>query len=183
MRDFALRNSSGAGEPAAKTYGLFFVYVDYFLDSRRPFYVGKGSDVRLKTLKRNELHTRLTQGREWYRVAVDRTTNEREALDLEIALIRYLETRDHQGGANLRDGGGGSKAVEPLDVGAERGARRLYDDALRRLHHAITVSEDRTNDAGILDVIHDAIRLERRLRNAETAILRRQLEAARAGES
>jgi hypothetical protein len=163
----------------------FYVYVDYFHEPRKPFYVGKGSPQRVAVRRRNDLHTKLTQGREWYRVVVDTTSNEQEAFDLEDSLIRYLETRDYQGGANIRAGGEGGRVCPkpdvPPDVTMLGIARTLYDDTLKCLHHVLTTSKDRTNDPRILEALTTAIRSERFLRDRETEVLRRELSEAREG--
>jgi hypothetical protein len=89
---------------------MLFVYVDYALSLNgvaRAFYVGVGTRKRVEQRKRNHIHARLGAERGWYRVVVDSTSSRTEALSLERQLIRYLETRDHQGGANRTDGGGG----------------------------------------------------------------------------
>src|ERR1700690_940775 len=89
---------------------MLFVYVDYAYrlgEPPRPFYVGVGTEKRVKQRKRTPIHGQIGIPHGWYRVVVDHTGIRTEALSLERQLVRYLGTRDYQGGANRTDGGDG----------------------------------------------------------------------------
>lgn len=174
---------ASASTPLEGRRQAFFVYVDYFAESKKPFYVGKGSATRLKVLKRNDRHTELTQGREWYRVAVNSTDDEREALTLERQLIRMLGTRDHQGGANCSDGGEGASQSpdrSPLSDQrrAERTAHTLYADVLARLRRALAVVAEPTQDPRIVALLEEALSGARLVEHAELRRLRMEVAAA-----
>jgi hypothetical protein len=87
----------------------FFVYVDFRGDDRKPFYVGKGAESRVKDLERNELHTNIKNKHGIIREIVFETHDEQESFEKEIQLIGELQTHvDHgNGGANFTLGGEG----------------------------------------------------------------------------
>ena len=73
----------------------------------KAFYVGVGTSTRVRKLGRNELHTQLGAPYGWYRVVVNTFETRQEALLMERFLIRALEVRSTQGGANKSEGGDG----------------------------------------------------------------------------
>lgn len=96
-----------------------YVYVDYRKDDLRPFYVGKGSWQRaFYDKKRNRKHSAICKKHGWYRVIVNEVDSESEAFRIEKSLIRMLETRHEQGGANFTEGGDGTSGYKH-SVGAK----------------------------------------------------------------
>lgn len=95
----------------------FFVYVDYREDDGKPFYVGKGSDKRVKDLDRNQLHTRIKNKHGMVRKIVLETQSEQESLEKEIQLIQELKTHIDfgEGGANFTLGGEGISGYKQSD--------------------------------------------------------------------
>jgi hypothetical protein len=95
----------------------FFVYVDYREDDGKPFYVGKGTEKRVKTEKRNSLHTNIKNKHGIIRKVVFESRNEQEAFDKEVQLIHEFQTYvDHgNGGANLTLGGEGVSGYKYSD--------------------------------------------------------------------
>ena len=89
----------------------FKVYVDYTTEQTpRPFYVGKGTDRRLRILERNLLHSAIVAKHGFDRRVVFETDNEQEALTLECRLITEHDTYVYGGGwgANFTLGGEGT---------------------------------------------------------------------------
>jgi hypothetical protein len=93
------------------------VYVDYTTEENsRPFYVGKGSDHRVKLIKRNKLHTAIAAKYGLDRRVIFETDDELIAFDKERELIVEHNTYIYAGGwgANFTLGGeGGSGAKFP----------------------------------------------------------------------
>lgn len=86
---------------------MFYVYVDFRLDTNVPCYVGVGNEGRVKWMRRNKKHTAIT---EKHGIRRDVILSSREwdfVLQEEIKLIAELKTRDHFGGCNFTDGGEG----------------------------------------------------------------------------
>lgn len=94
---------------------IFYVYVDYRLDTNVPFYVGKGQDVRVKLVRRNIIHQRIAKKAGMRREVLFGTKDQHFALDEEVRLIRELKTRNQFGGANLTDGGEGTTGWVPSE--------------------------------------------------------------------
>ena len=99
-----------------ETEKKFFVYVDYREDDGRPFYVGKGSEHRVKDLDRNHLHERIKNKHGIFRKIVLETLSEQEAFQKEIQLIQELKTHIDfgEGGANFTLGGEGSSGISEI---------------------------------------------------------------------
>jgi hypothetical protein len=108
----------------------FFVYVDYREDDRKPFYVGKGTEGRVKDLQRNELHSRIKNKHGIIREVVFETHDEQESFEKEIQLIQELQTYVHhgKGGANFTLGGEGGSGYKFTEEQREK----LYDNPVHR---------------------------------------------------
>ena len=100
------------------------MYVDSRGDTRKPFYVGKGSAIRCLRLKRNKLHTNIAKKHGVEREIVFQTSCEQTALEHEKYLIKELATRDYQGGANFTDGGDGVSGFKHSLISNKRNADR-----------------------------------------------------------
>jgi hypothetical protein len=111
----------------------FFVYVDFRGDDRKPFYVGKGLEKRVKKERRNPLHTNIKNKHGIIREVVFESRNEQEAFDKEVQLIQELQTHiDHgNGGANFTLGGEGVSGYkhtkEQREVWSELHKKRWED--------------------------------------------------------
>lgn len=92
---------------------MHYTYVDWTLEEiPRPFYVGKGSEERVKLLhRRNPRHIAIRKAFGIRREIVFSTLDEKAALNEEVRLIAQLNTRDETGGwgANFTEGGEGVK--------------------------------------------------------------------------
>ena len=96
----------------------FKVYVDYTKEpDPRPFYVGKGSEGRVRDFKRNDLHESIAKKYGIERRVEFETDNEQEAFEKERELInRYRTFMNHepgQWGANFTQGGDGTSGWQP----------------------------------------------------------------------
>ncbi len=94
----------------------FKIYVDYTLEETpRPFYVGKGVLERVKSLTRNNLHSRISKKYGIERKVIFETDNEQEAFEIEKKLILEYKTFIHgdanSWGANLTQGGEGTSGM------------------------------------------------------------------------
>lgn len=94
----------------SKAYG---VYVDYTLEaSPRAFYVGKGQQARVKSVRRNRHHVNISEKYGVRRELVIETDDPVEAASKEIELIASLKTyvyaEGHVFGANYTSGGEGA---------------------------------------------------------------------------
>jgi hypothetical protein len=92
---------------------VFFVYVDLTLeDPPRPFYVGKGSNIRIKKRDRNDHWRHIAIKYGWVRKVLLATKDEKFALEEEKRLIKIHRTfyghDDYLWGANKTAGGEGS---------------------------------------------------------------------------
>ena len=92
-----------------ETERKFYVYVDYREDDGKPFYVGKGTERRVKLEKRNPLHTNIKKKHGMVRKILFDNLSESESFEKEIQLIQELRTHIdfREGGANLTMGGEG----------------------------------------------------------------------------
>lgn len=101
---------------------MWNVYVDWTLEALpRAFYVGKGDDVRVSRLNRNQYHTNVRRKYGIRREVVLVTSVENLAFDHEINLIAELKTqRGVVGcwGTNLTTGGEGLR--DPSDDTRQR---------------------------------------------------------------
>lgn len=70
----------------------FFVYVDYTVENRTAFYVGKGTATRVSNTKRNKKHQNVSAKYGCDRLVVIATTDEAEAFEYEILLTEKLRT-------------------------------------------------------------------------------------------
>lgn len=108
---------------------IFYVYVDYRLDTEKPFYVGKGIKSRAASFKRrNKFHAAIVNKHGARRDIVLATLDESFAFSEEVRLIKELKTRDTFGGANFTDGGEGTcgrTGHKRPDFGARSRARLL----------------------------------------------------------
>lgn len=93
--------------------GMFYVYVDYREDDGKPFYVGKGTESRIKDLNRNQLHERIKNKHGIIRKIDSEHVDENEAFKREIELIQELETHVDfgKGGSNFTFGGEGCVGI------------------------------------------------------------------------
>ncbi len=94
----------------SKAYG---VYVDYTLEATpRAFYVGKGQQARVRSVRRNKHHTNISQKHGVRRVLVFETDDHVEAATKEVELIAFHKTyvygEGHTFGANYTIGGEGA---------------------------------------------------------------------------
>lgn len=90
---------------------MFYVYLDWTLgESPYVFYVGKGSDERVKFLVRNELHQNISAKHGMRREVLLSTRDESFAFEEEVRLIKEHDTYhfDNSKGANFTRGGEGS---------------------------------------------------------------------------
>lgn len=100
----------------------FYVYVDYTTEHEpRPFYVGKGDESRVASLKRNKKHTAIKEKYGLNRKILLETTNEHEALGKEVELISELHTfiNDPQSNnlaCNMTLGGDGVTGINVVTV-------------------------------------------------------------------
>jgi hypothetical protein len=99
---------------------IWFVYVDYRLDIRQPFYVGKGNSSRVSRVNRNKHHSHVVAKHGFYREVVLGTRDEKFALEHEVRLIKELRTRDFFGGCNYTDGGDGVSGLKHSDASNEK---------------------------------------------------------------
>jgi len=100
----------------------FKIYVDYTTEEvPRPFYVGKGTERRLKILKRNKLHTEISTKYGFDRRVVFETDDEQEAFKKECDLIVEHNTFIYDGGwgANFTLGGEGTTGHPKLHLHGE----------------------------------------------------------------
>lgn len=89
----------------------FKIYVDFTTeDSPRAFYVGKGTEPRVKKRKRNKLHRVISEKYGLERKIVFETDNEQEAFEKETQLILEYNTYVYGDGwgANFTLGGEGT---------------------------------------------------------------------------
>lgn len=96
----------------------FKVYVDYTTEeSPRPFYVGKGTERRVKLLTRNKLHTSISMKYGLDRRVIFETDDESAAFDKERELIAIHNTHVYSGGwgANFTIGGEGLSGMKYPD--------------------------------------------------------------------
>lgn len=91
---------------------MWFVYVDYRLDTNLPFYVGMGNKNRINNMKRNLYHTNVKNHCGIKREIILTTFDRNFAIEQEIRLINELKTRDILGGANFTDGGEGATRIK-----------------------------------------------------------------------
>lgn len=89
----------------------YHVYVDRTNDGR-PFYVGKGNDVRVQNMVRNQMHANVAHKHGINRDIVFSTSDSQKALSEEITMINVLHTfiddPEYNGiGCNLTPGGEG----------------------------------------------------------------------------
>jgi hypothetical protein len=93
----------------------FKVYVDYTKEETpRPFYIGKGSEKRVKLEKRNKLHTAIVAKYGLDRRVIFESDDEIAAFDLEKKLIVEFNTYVYDGGwgANFTLGGEGGTGMK-----------------------------------------------------------------------
>jgi hypothetical protein len=94
----------------------FKVYVDYTKEELpRPFYVGKGNSSRVSNLKRNKLHTNISNKHGIERHIVLDTDDEELALRHECELIAEYKTciyDEGSWGANFTRGGEGTSGMK-----------------------------------------------------------------------
>lgn len=99
----------------------FKVYVDWTTEETpRPFYVGKGTERRLRIVTRNKLHSAIMTKYGFDRRVVFETDEEKNALDRECELIKEHNTYVYGSGwgANFTLGGEGiSGAKRPWQRG------------------------------------------------------------------
>jgi hypothetical protein len=89
----------------------FFVYEDWTLEAEpRCFYVGKGRQKRINYKYRNKKHAAVSTKYGVDRRVVLETTDESEALALEVSLIRERDTFMSDLGCNFTAGGEGVSA-------------------------------------------------------------------------
>jgi len=82
--------------------GKFNVYVDWTKEAApRAYYVGKGTEERVKNPWRGEKHERVRNACGWERVTVMETDDEQKAMDKEQELIRVLRTSEGELGCNV----------------------------------------------------------------------------------
>lgn len=101
----------------------FKVYVDYTTEEvPRPFYVGKGSERRVKLTNRNKLHSAIVSKYGFDRRVVFETDDEQAAFDKERELIIEHNTYVYAGGwgANFTLGGEGGSGMKYPDRRGER---------------------------------------------------------------
>ena len=116
----------------------FYVYVDFRGDDGKPFYVGKGTEGRVKDLERNVLHTNIKKKHGIIREVVFETNSEQESFENEIQLIQELQTHvDHgNGGANFTfggEGGTGYKFTEEQKVKMSESHKKRWEDPESRI--------------------------------------------------
>lgn len=71
----------------------YYVYIDYTLEEApRPFYVGKGSNLRVKSLKRNKKHTEISTIFGIKREILYETFDENESFEKEKQYIKQFHT-------------------------------------------------------------------------------------------
>ncbi len=91
---------------------MFLVYEDWTLEIEpRCFYVGKGTERRVRLIKRNGVHTKIAKHFGLKRVVILRTDDEAEAIRLEVQKIAehhtYVYGEGYKFGANFTVGGEG----------------------------------------------------------------------------
>lgn len=110
------------------------MYIDYRLDTDKPFYVGKGLEGRAKSIKRNQRHVRIAEKHGMRREIVIATRDENFAWEQESRLISELKTRNHFGGANFTDGGEGARGRKhSAESIAKMRGRKLSDEHRQKL--------------------------------------------------
>jgi hypothetical protein len=120
-----------------ETEKIFYVYVDYRGDDGKPFYVGKGSEGRVKDLERNSLHTNIKNKHGIIREVIFETYSEQESFEKEIQLIGELQTHINHGngGANFTLGGDGVSGYRYTKEQSEKlskAKKKLCEDPERR---------------------------------------------------
>ena len=128
-----------------ETEQKFYVYVDFRGDDGKPFYVGKGSEKRVKIEKRNPLHTNIKKKHGMVRKILFENLSESESFEKEIQLIQELRTHiDHgNGGANLTFGGegvSGYKHTEEQKEVKSKSRKKLWENPeyrkkMREIHN------------------------------------------------
>jgi len=93
-------------------FSKWFVYVDFRLDTNKPFYVGKGNNARVKRIARNRYHSNVVKKHGFNRRIVFSSNDEQLCLLIESHLISELKTRNCFGGANFTDGGDGVSGLK-----------------------------------------------------------------------
>lgn len=117
-----------------ETEQKFFVYVDFKEDDGKPFYVGKGSEHRVKDLQRNIVHERIKRKHGMVRRILFETLSEQEAFQKEIQLIQELKTHIDfgEGGANFTLGGEGISGYKYSEEQREARKKKLEDPEYRK---------------------------------------------------
>ena len=101
---------------------LYVVYVDYTTEENpRPFYVGKGSESRARSLKRNNKHSSIQQKFGIDRRIVSSTEHESDAFENEVKLISELHTfvndpLSDEIACNMTLGGDGASGLHQIEI-------------------------------------------------------------------
>lgn len=143
----------------SKAYG---VYVDWTVeDPPRAFYVGKGQQARVKSVKRNVHHTRISEKHGIRRELVLETDDPTEAAAREVELIASLKTYVHAAdyvfGANhtAGDEGAPGRKYKPTSEALKRQseAQRGKKRGQQSPDHRAAISASLTGKSRL---IHDA---------------------------
>lgn len=107
--------------------------MDFKEDDGEPFYVGKGTESRIKDLNRNNLHTKIKNKHGILRKILFETHSEQDAFQKEIELIQELKTHIDfgEGGANFTLGGEGclgSKRNEEQRENTSKSLKKKWED-------------------------------------------------------
>jgi hypothetical protein len=124
---------------------MFNVYIDWRLDCELPFYVGKGTDDRVKYWSRNEHHNRVAKKHGMRREVVIVTSSEWVALELEKDMIRehhtFVYDPEYNGvGTNYTIGGegvvGAPRTEQSLQKQSATMVLRHQDPVFKQKHAA-----------------------------------------------